>query len=321
MKLLAAMLLCCTVVAAAPPIIVDTDAGSDDLMAIAYLLASGADIEAITVVSGVAHVHPGAQNILRLLELAGKKIPVYEGQTATPPGGHAFPAAWRKAADHLTDVDFPPARRQSQSQTAAEFLVARLDQTNKPVTILALGPLTNLAAALRQYPQPIQNIAQLVIMGAAVRVPGNVEDAGEAYSGNPHAEWNIFADPRAAQTVFASGAPMQLIPLDATNQVPIHLDYSAEFTRKATTPLGKVTAQILATSKGLMQSHIFFAWDPLAAVALLHPDVVTFTPLALSVTANGVTRETAGADRVQAALSANSALFHQIFLEPFTAPR
>ncbi len=305
------LLLSCIAVAAARPIIIDTDAGSDDLMAIAYLLArQDVHIEAITVISGVANVHAGARNILRLLELAGKRIPVYEGPAATQPGGHSFPEDWKKVADNLPSIDLPQTKHKAESQTAAQFLAARLRQTQKPVSILAIGPLTNIAAAFAKYPQGIHTVTEMVIMGGAFRVAGNVE--------NTAAEWNMFADPLAARKVFESGVPIHLIPLDATNKVPIDKAYAAEFKSKVTTHLGKVTAQLLESSRELMESHLFFAWDPLAAIAMLHPEVVTYSAVAISVQPNGAIKEAAGPAHVQAALDANSTLFHKLFLIEFT---
>src|ERR1700716_2161652 len=96
------MLFATSAVSSPRTLIVDTDAGTDDLMALAFLLSrSDVNLEAITVVSGLANVHAGAMNILRLLEVAGKRdIPVYEGAEATPPGGNAFPDQWRLLADN-----------------------------------------------------------------------------------------------------------------------------------------------------------------------------------------------------------------------------
>jgi inosine-uridine nucleoside N-ribohydrolase len=301
------MFLLSLLLAATPaPLIIDTDAGSDDLLAISYLLArADIPIEAITVVSGVAHVHPGAMNVLRLIEAAGRRnIPVYEGSAETPAGGHAFPADWRKAAD---EIPLPTTKLQPQPQPAVAFLKTRITGgtaggTAKPCRILALGPLTNLAAALG----PKNAVEKLVIMGGAVRVPGNIGDA----------EWNIYADPRAAEKVFQAGLPIELIPLDATNKVPIDAAYISRFRKEANTTLGKLATQILATSPPP------FAWDPLAAIALTNPEVATTVPLALSIGPLGRTQEVPQkAANAQVALNANAALFQKLFLQAFRISR
>src|SRR6516162_961892 len=114
------------------PLIIDTDAGTDDLLAISYLLARpDVHIEAITVIGGVAHVHEGALNVLHILDVAGRQsIPVYEGDPRTPAGGHNFPAEWRNSAD----VAFGPhPTLRTTTQGAAGFLKTRIQ---KPCQIL-----------------------------------------------------------------------------------------------------------------------------------------------------------------------------------------
>ena len=280
------------------PVIIDTDAGLDDLLAISYLLARpDVHIEAITVVSGVAHVHPGALNILHILDVANHNdIAVYEGITQTP---HEFLPEWRKSADEIFGSN--PTRQQPKAG-AVKFLKTRL---RKPCQVLALGPLSNLAAALG----PNNAVSEIVIMGGAVRVPGNLADGG--IKDNPHAEWNIFADPSAAQKIFQSGIPLKLIPLDATNHVPLDAQYLKRFQLQAITPLGMLASRILQASKSP------YAWDPLTAVALTNPETVTYTGLHIEVTESGRTEEIKGKLNTQVALNANAALFQKLFLEAF----
>src|SRR5262249_44068654 len=130
-----------------------------------------------------------------------------------------FPDAWRKTCDELPGVRLPAASRKPEARSAADFLAARFERPG--ARILALGPLTNLAEALRHVPRAD---AEVVIMGGAIRVPGNLGDGGFFRTNNTEAEWNIFHDPAAARIVFESGPRMRLIrliPLDATNRVPI----------------------------------------------------------------------------------------------------
>src|SRR5713101_7354964 len=220
----ALILLALSFVAAAQhSILIDTDAGTDDLMAIAFL-ASQPDvrIEAVTVVNGLAHPQAGARNIVRLLDLSGRNdIPVFAGRNTPLKGRAEFPAEWRKISDDLPGVSLPAAARKPESKPAADYLVQRLRDQGRPVRILALGPLTNLAEALKHEPSIVGAIEELVIMGGALRVPGNLGDGGVFKTNNTTAEWNIFVDPLAARMVFRSGIPIRLIPLDATNKVPV----------------------------------------------------------------------------------------------------
>lgn len=307
-------------------VIVDTDAGSDDLMAIAFLLSrSDVRIEAITVANGLAHVRPGAANVLRLLELGSKRdIPVYMGRETPLQGAAAFPEEWRTLSDTLPGVQLPAATRAPQPENAAEYLTRRLRDRRHPVRVLVLGPLTNLGEVLRRESASARGIAELVIMGGAVRVPGNLGDGGYFKTDNKTAEWNVFVDPLAAQIVFASGVRIRLIPLDATNKVPIDLAFLREVESQAHTPLGTVVAQILETDRKFIEQNIYSAWDPLAAVALIEPRVVATRALAVAVRQKapeeGRTAEVQGQrPNAHVALDANAALFKRMFLDAFAA--
>ena len=120
-------------------------------------------------------------------------------------------------------------------------------------------------------------------MGGALRAPGNLPDGGVFHTGNKTAEWNIFVDPWAARIVFRSGVRIRLVPLDATNKVPIGTQFLAEFQSKARTPLGKIVAQVLNADHEMIDAGIFYAWDPLAAVTLLYPRVVKTSPVRIEI--------------------------------------
>ncbi len=260
--------------------IIDTDAGSDDLMAISFLLSRpDIRVEAITIVNGMAHVPAGGRNVLRLLALAGRhEIRVYLGRETPLSGSAEFPAEWRHNSDDLPGVTLPEPTHAIESAPAAEFLARRLADAAHPVQVLTLGPLTNLAEALSHAPRAARGIRQLVIMGGAVRVSGNLADGGAFKTDNASAEWNMYIDPAAAKTVFASGAPIRLVPLDATQRVPIDMALLEQLQSKAETPLARFVAQVLASNRDSIRQGFYFAWDPLAAVALANPAVATFKP-------------------------------------------
>ena len=320
MKWLFAAALLTSSAAAQTAVIIDTDAGSDDLMAISFLL-SRADVrvEALTAANGLAHVQAGAQNLLRLLALAGKReIPVFEGRPEPLRGNRAFPDAWRKNADELPGVQLPRASRKPEKQGAAEYLAARLSAQGRPVRILALGPLTNLAEALEKAPAAASGVTELVIMGGAVRVPGNLGDGGYYATSNREAEWNIFVDPPAARRVFAARWKIRLVPLDATNQVRIDGAFLRQFAAQAHTPLGRAVNQVLDTEREQVEQQIFYAWDPLAAVALVNHAALRFTPLAIEIRENGRTAEVRGkTPNAEVALGADPAAFRRVFLGAF----
>jgi len=307
------------------PVIVDTDCGGDDLMAIAFLLARrDVRIEAVTIANGVAHVRPGADNVLRLLEIAGREeIPVYLGGDTPLQGTAAFPEVWRKSADVPTGSH--PAQKAPQPQTAADYLVSRSLERSRPVHILALGPLTNLGAALRHAADAMRN-ADIWIMGGAVFAPGNLGDGGYFQTSNKTAEWNFYVDPAAAKAVFASGARIHLVPLDATNQVQIDEKLFRAFQSKARSALGRYVTAILKQHLPEIRETIYFAWDPLAAVAMVEPGTVQERQMAIEIKQippeEGRTAEMPGyPPNAGVALNADAGSFRLAFFRAFTSFR
>ena len=215
----------------------------------------------------------------------------------------------------------PSASRQPETRRAADYLIERLKNGRHPVRILALGPLTNLGEALQRDPSIAEGIREIVIMGGAVRASGNLTDGGVFHTANKTAEWNMFIDPLAARIVFRSGVHIRLIPLDATNKVPIGAEFLREFQSAARSPLGKLVAQVLTADRQMIDQGYFYAWDPLAAVALLYPRIVKTTQLSIEVRQDppeeGRTMQSAGRPNADVALDADAASFRKIFLEAF----
>jgi len=292
-------------------------------MAIAFLLAHPAvKIEAITVANGLVHVDAGARNLLRLLELGGRtNVPVFIGRGTPLRGDAEFPAEWRRISDELPGVGLPATSRQPEPKRAADYLVERLRRQRAPARILALGPLTNLAEAMQRDPSITKTIEELVIMGGAVHVPGNLGDGGVYKTDNKTAEWNLFVDPFAARIVFRSGVPIRLIPLDATNKVPIGLPFLKEFQAAARSSLGRFVSQVLESDRQSIEDNYFFAWDPLAAVVLLDRGVARFRRLHIDVRQDppeaGRTVQSPGSPNAYVALDADGNLFRKLFLQPF----
>ena len=188
----------------------------------------------------------------------------------------------------------PEVYRPPEAQDAVSFLGGRLHEASRPVRILALGALTNLALA-----GPGPALHDIVAMGGAFGIPGNVP-------GQPGAEWNFFADPAAADLVCSFGIPTLLVPLNAARQVPL--------TEKMARALGSTPSRPLArVANGLMQclGHQAYAWDPLAAVALAEPSVVVVKYHGVRVRA-GVAEWSDGAP-ICVAYGANSKLFETRF--------
>jgi inosine-uridine nucleoside N-ribohydrolase len=297
------------------PLIIDGDFGPDDMMALLYLSQEpGLGLEAVTVTgTGLAHCPQGAYNAAAVLAyLGGQEVPVACGETATLGGDNAFPEEWRLGADGLADQLGLPASEVAAGDDAVGLIVDTITRSTDPVRLLALGPLTNLARALEASPGIVDNIEHLVIMGGAVDVPGSVAP-------NMTAEWNIWVDPRAAAAVIASGIPITLVALDATNDVPATRFFYETLEAQREAPAAELLYRYLEANQGILEGGTYFFWDPLAAVTLVHPDVVETERRPIMVVEDqghdeGATIESADGIEVDVAVAADRSRFETIFL-------
>jgi len=201
-------------------VIVDMDAAPDDWQAILYLLTHpDITIIGIGVSCGVSYVDTGVTNTLGILELLEiVDIPVAAGKETPLVVDHEFPTPWREASNNFYGLDLPTTTLQPSPLNASDLIISLIDNSEDNVTLIALGPLTNVAIALDSEPSIKSKIDKILLMGGAIDVPGNV--GLESDIPNYVAEWNIWVDPHAADIVFQSGLPIDMVALDATNQVP-----------------------------------------------------------------------------------------------------
>jgi pyrimidine-specific ribonucleoside hydrolase len=259
------------------PYIIDTDVAIDDWMAMLFLLCHPqVDVRAITVVAtGEAHAKPGVRTVQGLLALTGHgNAAVAVGRSAPLRGQQAFPLALRLAMDVRLFLRLPRPLQPAAQQSAPALLAEQNTAAPQPVTIVALGPLTNLAEALLAQPRLAGHIARIVIMGGAWRAPGNIQEISPKID-NPYAEWNIFCDPYAADVVLRCGAPVTLVPLDATDQVPLTDDLVQRLAAGPATPASQFTLRAIRRIRPLLRGQAFYLWDPLAAAVAVQPEIVT----------------------------------------------
>ncbi|CAK8570756.1 unnamed protein product [Lathyrus sativus] len=268
-------------------IIIDTDPGIDDAMAIFLALRSPeVQVIGLTTIYGNVYTTLATRNALHLLEIAGRTdIPVAEGSHVTLTKGTKLRIAdFVHGADGLGNQNFPPPNGKPIEESAAEFLVNQAKANPGKVTVVALGPLTNIALAIQMDPEFAKNIGQIVLLGGAFAVNGNV---------NPAAEANIFGDPDAADVVFTSGADVLAVGINVTHQVV----------------LSGSDREKLASSKGIFAQYltgileVYFVYhcdayntngvylhDPTALLAAVDPSLVTCTEGAVRVQTSGITR-------------------------------
>ena len=261
------------------PYLIDADMALDDWMAILYLLRNPqADVKAITIAAtGEAHASPGVRNALRLLSLAEHPvIPVAAGSSLPLRGEHVFPGLVRLMMDRHLFLKLPPARGAAADADAVRLIISLLEQAEEAVGVVALGPLTNLAQVVKQHPHLAAKVAGVTMMGGALDVPGNIQSVN-ARIDNPYAEWNVYIDPYAANIVFGSGIPVTLVPLDATNQVPLSKGYLEQMMSIKGVPVLEFISRALRFIQRLSSGErTFYFWDPLAAVVCLHPEIAAF---------------------------------------------
>ena len=259
-------------------VVLDYSPTLSDAGALLYLASNPAvDLLAVTLPgTGEADCEPGTRITHSLLTVAGKgDVAVGCGRDTPLVGDRDWPNEWRAEANHWGDGILPSVETEPV-RDAEQLLVDTLSGATAPVTVVAVAPLTNLGAVLVDHPELASRIERIVIMGGAVDVPGNVEDA-------PAAEWNLYVDPEAARRVFAAGVPVTLVPLDATNDVPWSDRLSAR--------LASLDGAAAQTESRLTRSREslegLYLWDELAAVVAVRPDVVTFEQRTVAVDASG----------------------------------
>jgi pyrimidine-specific ribonucleoside hydrolase len=309
------------------PLIIDTDMAGDDWMAILYLLnRPDISIEAITVTgTGEAHCEPGVRNAMRLTALAGQPdIPVSCGRETPLQGNHTFPTAWRENVDALAGLTLPDNPLSPAPHSAVELLTTILESSSDKMTILTLGPLTNLAEALQAAPELKDKIEMIYIMGGAVDVPGNVGNS-RAGINNQTADWNIYVDPHAAALVFQSGVPMTLVPLDATNHGPVTDSFVKRIKNDRQTPEARFVFDLLTKYHDFLRTGGYYFWDPLAAAILTENSLATFETKTLIVieeegSDSGRTQVSGNGASIRVAVKADGKRFELLFLDTLNAP-
>jgi len=222
-----------------PPrkIIIDTDPGQDDAVAILLALASPEEIEVLglTAVAGNVPLELTARNARMVCELAGRRdVPVHAG--CDRPLAHDLVTAEHvHGKTGLDGPDLPAPTMPLTEGHAVDFLIDTLRrEPTGTVTLCPLGPLTNIATAFQRAPDVVERVQEIVLMGGAYFEVGNI---------TPAAEFNIYVDPEAAETVFKSGAPLTVMPLDVTHKALVTTPRNEAF-RALGTRVGVAVAEM-----------------------------------------------------------------------------
>lgn len=267
----------------AQKIILDVDTGTDDAVAL-MVAALSPDIELVgaTTVNGNTLVRYCTENTLRTFDYINRSdIPVFQGMAL--PLARPDIARDTPSQIHGDLLDLPPARTAAQPQHAVDWLVQTYLESDGDIILVPVGPLTNIAAAIRKEPRILEKIPEIVIMGGA-------HDHGNC---TPSAEFNIWVDPEAARIVVNCGRPIRMVPLDATHRALVSSDDAARL-RALNTPAATATAicveQRIKGYDATQPMHRLGAapvHDALAVCAIIEPSVITTEFIHVDVETSG----------------------------------
>jgi pyrimidine-specific ribonucleoside hydrolase len=280
------------------PIIVDTDVDVSDAAALAVLLRDPRlDVRAVTIVptgTGVTNCAAGRRVVGYILEEFGATtIPYACGREDRGQDGQRFPAEWRLNADEGWGLAMPPRPQTDFPEDAVTLLTRAVAESPSAPTIVALGPWTNLEDVIAVDPSIADRIAAIHAMGGAVDVPGNVI-VGDI-TADDGLEWNLAADPSAVSAVFATATPISLVPLDATNDVPIPPDLADRLAEDHEAAGADLVYELLQRVPTRLTGEGQQLWDELAALTLTAPDLATWDDATLLAdNAGRLTRHEAG---------------------------
>lgn len=297
-------------------VIIDTDPGIDDAMAIHFAFAHPEiEVVGLTTIFGNVAVERSNRNALALVEMGGCDCPVAGGRVLPLVGMPPTPPDFVHGTEGFGEVaPFSPTGKLTD-QSAAEFICAQAEANPGEISLVALGPLTNLAKALDLNPDLPKLVRDVVVMGGAMDRSGNI---------TPHAEANIYGDPEAADQTFAADWPLVLVGLDVTMEVICSREDFADLS-KTSPDIGGFLAEAADYYIGFhLKQHGVdgcFLHDPSTLIALTNPEFFRMESHPLSVVLDGdergrTVRAAEGSrPESQLCLGVDSAAVHGLFLD------
>jgi purine nucleosidase/pyrimidine-specific ribonucleoside hydrolase len=268
-------------------VLIDTDPGIDDAVAIMLAVQSRKlDVRAITTVSGNLQADRCSANARKILDLIGAEhIPVARGTHR--PLARPYPKdPFSHGDDGLANLGLPPSARAEDPRFAADLIVETVNANANDITLIALGPLTNLALALLRDPQLPRKVTSVVAIGGAYGF--NSAGSARATGDNPVSEWNIYVDPEAAKLVFEAGFALTAIGLDVATHENIELGGRQ---RELLALSKRKSAWFLAGAVDFVEKSGFRSYcaliDALAVAAVIDPAVIRTQSLRVGIETHG----------------------------------
>ncbi len=300
-------------------VIIDCDVGVDDALALILAFHSPElDVKAVTGVSGNVSLEQVFENIQKVLSLIRpKNKPMIAKGAFKPLKGKPIYAHSVHGKDGLggAQIERKIGEKwwQSSSDPADKLILKMAHQYPHQLTLIATGPLTNLALAIQNDFEGMKKLKEIVIMGGALRTGGNI---------SPHAEFNIYSDPLAAKILLKSGLPITMVPLDVTNQVNLTPQWMEEKVIPINNPFSRFVAEATgynSTNHQFRNRELIHLHDPLAVGVVIDPSLVKKERLSVDVETEdgeffGKTLEVSGDLNVDVCLSVNAKSFIELFI-------
>ncbi|AEX85787.1 uridine nucleosidase [Marinitoga sp. 1135] len=250
-------------------IILDCDPGHDDAVAILLAgISEKIDLLGIVSVAGNSYVENTTRNALILTEMGKINVPVFQG-SAKPLIRDQIVAPDIHGESGLEGANLPLPTKKVEEKNYLEFMAEKVKENPGKITFVAVGPLTNIAKFALNYPELVSQVEELVIMGGGIEF-GNVK---------PRAEFNIYADPEAAQIVFNAGFNLTVFPLDVTHQAKIHMNEIKEmqkFSSEIVSKMGILLEFFHQTYYDVFKIEGAPLHDPCTIAYLIKPELFEF---------------------------------------------
>jgi purine nucleosidase len=271
------------------PVIMDVDTGTDDALALAYAVESQKlDLLAVTTVAGNVNIERATANSLAVLDwLGAEDVPVHRGASRPLTRPHVDAADIHHVGG-LGGAEIPDSKRALGSDRGPAAIIRLANERPGEITLIAVGPLTNVAIALNVEPRLPELLKAVVIMGGAFNVPGNTRPDGswgKPGEAKPVAEFNIIVDPEAAQQVFSAPfKSLTAVGLDVTNQVALNRDdWDAVNAGSGLKPPAALLREVGRHAFTSRAQDRFSLHDPLSAAVAADPDLVGLEEAAVMV--------------------------------------
>lgn len=269
-------------------VIFDHDGSADDFLSLILVLSmKNVNVLGISITPADCYLENAIDTTLKILSLVKKNnVDIGLGKFY---GVNAFPADWRakpkilNALPNLINID--TSFDISSFEDSTDLIVQKISSSDAPITIVMTGPCSNLVQAIEKNPSITNNIEEVIWMGGAIDVPGNVK----TYNHDGTAEWNVYWDPNSSNKLLKYKLPLTIVPLDTTNAVPVTIDFLKRLALQSAYLYSNLASQFWATTIDTIPSYeyIYFMWDVLATSYLAIPEAFMIEEVELEISSTG----------------------------------